>query len=276
MQSRSMFSKSKYLFLFCLLCSIIPALAQSDSIFHIEGHVIDNRDQLPVENTLVFLETDLCDTCIAISDSNGYFQFNYIQPNFSWGKLRVNSSQQTHKKGEGCSCYLADHEIKTFSKPDGNTILAGNFTLERTYHCCDPPPIIFHFRKNESTPTPRYREGMTTGDSLHVLPMQIIHRIFVMLIENPTIIIELNGHCDPAEANKEQLSHVRVEYVKAELVKLGVEPDRIMIAAHADHRLLVKPDRVKLAKTKQEQEELRSQNRRISVRILSWDYGTNK
>lgn len=87
-----------------------------------------------------------------------------------------------------------------------------------------------------------------------------LNALLKLLIENPTMIVQLEGHTDYRGSQKlnMKLSQDRVEAVKKYLIKKGVQKNRIKLKAFGGTVPLSKEDT----------EEAQTMNRRVEVRIL--------
>lgn len=92
-----------------------------------------------------------------------------------------------------------------------------------------------------------------------------------VLIDNPTIILELQVH-SWNEKNMKSLSKKRAKYVIDKLTEYGIDSKRIKTAIWVNRKPLIKPEIIKQAKSIEEKEKLECRNRRITYRIISWDY----
>jgi outer membrane protein OmpA-like peptidoglycan-associated protein len=99
--------------------------------------------------------------------------------------------------------------------------------------------------------------------------------LYQTLIDNPSIVIELQAHTDSRgnNAKNQILSDARakscVDYLNIEK-KIPLE--RLKSKGWGETKLLVKDDVINKAKTKEEKEALHQKNRRTVFRIVNWDY----
>ncbi|MDI9338991.1 MAG: OmpA family protein [Sediminibacterium sp.] len=99
--------------------------------------------------------------------------------------------------------------------------------------------------------------------------------LYQTLVDNPSIVCELNSHTDSrGDAKKNQeLSQKRAQSCVDFLVnEKKIPAARLVAKGYGKTQLLVTDDVIKNAKTKEEKEALHQKNRRTSFRILSWDY----
>jgi outer membrane protein OmpA-like peptidoglycan-associated protein len=88
-----------------------------------------------------------------------------------------------------------------------------------------------------------------------------LNSLYILLKENPTMVIQLEGHTDyRGNANLNlKLSKDRVEAVKKYLIQKGVKKNRIKLLAFGGTMPLSKEDT----------QEAQNLNRRVEVRILN-------
>lgn len=114
------------------------------------------------------------------------------------------------------------------------------------------------------------------GDSMHFqydgTGAETINRIYKVLIDNPSIIIEISAHCSSEENNPDALAKRRGDKVKELLIKKGIDPIRVIPKGYGAKKLKITDLTIAKVKTKTEKEALRQVNRRAVFRILSWDY----
>lgn len=96
------------------------------------------------------------------------------------------------------------------------------------------------------------------------------------LIKNPTIILELDGHCSIGEKKTNKLSLQRAEKIKKLLIDKGIEKDRLKVRGWGIKKIKVSPQRISMAKTEEDKEKLNELNRRVVFKIISWDYRPEK
>ena len=101
--------------------------------------------------------------------------------------------------------------------------------------------------------------------------------LYNTLIENPTIVIELQAHtdCRGSDAYNEKLSQRRAESCVKYLIEKGIPADR-MVAKGYGEKIPRAPglecETIEKMKTKEEQEAAHQRNRRTQFRVLNFDY----
>jgi peptidoglycan-associated lipoprotein len=94
------------------------------------------------------------------------------------------------------------------------------------------------------------------------------------LIDNPTIVIELNAHTDTRGSDKANmtLSQNRAQSCVNFLVTKGIDPARMVAKGFGETMVRVQDAEIAAMKTKEEQEAAHQKNRRTEFRVLSWDH----
>ncbi len=87
-------------------------------------------------------------------------------------------------------------------------------------------------------------EFETAKSSLTKKGKEIIAKIAVILKEHPNLKIEIAGHTDNTgdEAMNKKLSEERAKSVKEELIKLGIDPNRLVAKGYGSSKPLQKTD----------------------------------
>jgi outer membrane protein OmpA-like peptidoglycan-associated protein len=99
--------------------------------------------------------------------------------------------------------------------------------------------------------------------------------LYQTLVDNPSIVIELNSHTDSRgdAAKNQELSQARAQSCVDYLVtEKKINPARIQAKGYGKTQLLITDDVIEKAKTKEEKEALHALNRRTAFKILNWDF----
>lgn len=247
----------------------IRAFGQSgDCRLIISGHVTEQDTNIKIRHALIHLKADNGDMLECATDSNGRYCFYYKKVSFHHAEISVAVDLQTnavHKPRR--FGYLATAGYGMIDTGDSARHYTKNFQLMPNQGCGSFPSV--RFKKNTSVFDTTYTEGL---DTVYNYPYQSIEFLASTLKDNPTIIIELSGHCSGDEKPSQHLSLIRTQTVKAELVTLGIDPERIVPVGYAPAKPLIKEDVIRRAQTKEEMMMLHAKNRRCVFRILSWDY----
>ena len=123
--------------------------------------------------------------------------------------------------------------------------------------------------------------SLTTVREKNIVPFtdlpadSAISEIITMLNDNPTVIIELSGHCDINELNPTKLSQQRAQLVADKLIKRGVPKERLSPKGFGVEKLLISTETINKLKPS-EREAKHQLNRRVVFKILSFDYKGGK
>lgn len=98
-----------------------------------------------------------------------------------------------------------------------------------------------------------------------------LERLNKLLIENPTLKIELSGHTDTrgSSSHNKTLSENRAKAVVEYLKKKGVSASRLISAGYGEEKTIVSDAEIAKMSSKEEKEEGHQQNRRTEFKILS-------
>ncbi len=194
----------------------------------------------------------------AMTSAAGTYSFK-LKENVSY-TVTVETSKQsvsaTYKDG-----YLASKDagaLTTVQEPNSKDYVK-DFELTPVEKEIRMPEIQYDLGKWDLRPESK--------DSLNFL--------YQTLVDNPTIICELNSHTDSrGDAKKNQeLSQKRAQSCVDYLVnEKHIPATRLVAKGYGKSKLLITDDVIKKAKTKEEKEALHQKNRRTAFRILSWDY----
>lgn len=109
-------------------------------------------------------------------------------------------------------------------------------------------------------------DSVNSKDSLEYL--------YDILVENPTIIIELAAHTDSRGNDKanQVLSQKRAQTCVSYLIERGIAAERMVPVGYGETKLLVSDAEINALPTNEEREVAHQKNRRTVFRVLSWDY----
>lgn len=98
-----------------------------------------------------------------------------------------------------------------------------------------------------------------------------LERLNKLLIDNPTIKIELGSHTDSQgnDAYNQALSEKRAKSVVDYLIGKGISPDRLTSKGYGETKLIVTDAQIAAMKTKAEKEAGHQENRRTEFKITS-------
>ena len=98
-----------------------------------------------------------------------------------------------------------------------------------------------------------------------------LDRLAKLLLENPTIKIELSAHTDSRGGDKynEDLSQKRAQSCVDYLIKAGISTDRLVSKGYGEQKLIISDAEIAKLKFEDEKEDAHQQNRRTEFKILS-------
>lgn len=98
-----------------------------------------------------------------------------------------------------------------------------------------------------------------------------LERLNKLMIENPTLKIELSGHTDSrgSSAYNQKLSENRAKAVVDYLINLGISKDRMVYVGYGEQKLIKTDAEIKAMQLESEREEAHQENRRTEFKILS-------
>jgi len=135
---------------------------------------------------------------------------------------------------------------------------------EKPGHTMRFPSIWFYYNSSQIDSISYSQELLLEGKDMLTFMVDVMK-------ENPKIVVELSAHCSTNEKYQDELSLLRAETIRLELMKRGSDGSRLIAKGYSAHRLLVSLDMIRKAKTKEEREALHRQNRRCVFKILSWE-----
>jgi peptidoglycan-associated lipoprotein len=227
-------------------------------IFNLSGTVVSDENNEPVTNALIHLKGSNGDMFEFKTTADGKYNFK-LKENTSY-EVTVgtdkNTVSNTFKLG-----FLANKDMGKLTTVDENESkdFVKDFALTPVKAEIRFPAVQYDLGKATLRPESK--------DSLNFL--------YQTLIDNPTIVIELQAHTDSRGNNKanQKLSEERakscVDYLNIEK-KIPLE--RLKSKGWGEEKLLIKDAVINKAKTKEEKEALHQKNRRTVFRIVSWDY----
>lgn len=227
-------------------------------LFALEGVVYDKDTQLPVpEATVKVLGSD-GSSFEAETDGGGAFGFStkgeerYINP-------ETNYSIEVSKP----DYLVAKDQISTVGLGESTTFLKEYFiTFTNPEKPIEFPEVRYAFAKADLL----VNEEVNSKDSLDFL--------YQILIDNPTIIIELQAHTDSrgTDASNLTLSQRRAESCVNYLKSKGIPGDRMVAKGYGERRLRISDEQIAKMNTEEEKEAAHQKNRRTEFTVLSFDY----
>ena len=221
-------------------------------VFALEGQVTNKETGDPIPDATVQLKGTDGTTAEMKTDEKGEFKFadkgsdRYINENTSY-TLLVSASQFLNAKGnettvgeEESKVYYHEYKLQPVNKP------------------IKLPEILFELAKWDLLPQSR--------DSLNFL--------YDIMIDNPTITIELAAHTDSRDTDQRNLilSQKRAQSCVNYLIEKGIAADRMTAKGYGESRPKITDAQIAKLKTTEEKEAAHQQNRRVEFSVLSDDY----
>ncbi len=241
--------------------------------FNLTGTVVSEELNEPVSNALIHLKGSNGDMFEFKTTADGKYSFK-LKENTTY-EVTVATDKSTASKSftlgflankdMGKLTTVDENESKDFVKDFALTPVKGTIRFPAVLYALGKADLLVDLdgtAKDNDTHKP-----LNSKDSLNFL--------YQTLIDNPTIIIELQAHTDSRGNNAKNLtlSDARakscVDYLANEK---KIPLARLTSKGYGEEKLLIKDAVINKAKTKEEKEALHQKNRRTVFRIVSWDY----
>lgn len=236
-------------------------------IFKLEGTITDVETKEPLGNVKVKLLGTDGSVAELMTDPTGHYEFEmkeneerYIVENTSY-TVEVTAFDP---KASNDHRYLGAKGQETTVGVPVSTAFVKDFELQ-----CADCAVDIKMRKvlyDLGEWTLRVDEEVNSKDSLDYL--------FDVLVDNPTIVIELAAHTDTrgtAKANK-ILSQKRAETCVNYLIEKGIDPERMVPMGYGEDRPQITDEDIAALGTEEEREAAHAKNRRTVFRVLSFDF----
>lgn len=241
--------------------------------FKLTGTVVSSENNEPIQNAYIHLKGSNGDMFEFKTAADGSYNFK-LKENTSY-EVTVgtdkNTTSQTFKLG-----FLANKDMGKFTTVDENESkdFVKEFVLTPVKAEIRFPAVLYALGKSELLVDP---EGTAKNNDTHkpLNSKDSLNFLYQTLIDNPTIVVELQSHTDSRDndARNLKLSEARAKSCVDYLVNEKKIPiERLRYKGWGEQKLLVKDDVIAKAKTKEEKEALHQKNRRTVFRIVSWDY----
>jgi peptidoglycan-associated lipoprotein len=231
----------------------MPAL-----LFALEGVVYDKDSRLPVDQARVKVIGSDGSSFEAYSDNSGAFTFDkkgeerYINP-------ETNYSIEVSKP----DYLVARDQISTVGIKESTTFLKEYFiTFTKPDKAIEFPEVRYAYDKAEL----QVNNEVNSKDSLDFL--------YKVLVDNPTIIIELQAHTDTrgSAAYNQDLSQRRAQSCVDYLISKGIPRERLVAKGYGLSKPRISNEQIARMATKEEQEAAHQKNRRTEFAVLSFGY----
>jgi peptidoglycan-associated lipoprotein len=226
--------------------------------FNLTGTVVSDENNEPVQNASIHLKGSSGDMFEFNTGADGKYNFK-LKDNTSY-EVTVATGKTTASKSYTLG-FLANKDMGKLTTVDENESkdFVKDFALTPVKAEIRFPAVLYDLGKATLRPESK--------DSLNFL--------YQTLIDNPTIVIELQSHTDSRGSNTDN-QKLSEERAKSCVVYLSEEKKiplaRLTSKGWGEGKLLIKDAVINKAKTKEEKEALHQKNRRTVFRIINWDY----
>lgn len=227
-------------------------------LFALQGNVYDKETLVPVPEATVKVVGSDGSSFEAITDANGGFNFE-TNGNVRYINPEVNYAMEVGKK----DYLVAKDQISTLGLKESTTFVKEFFiTYVAKPDEIEFPEVRYAYDKWELL----VNEEVNSKDSLDFL--------YKTLIDNPTIIIELQAHTDSRGGEKynQDLSQKRAQSCVDYLISKGIPAERMVARGYGKGKLRILDDQINKMKTNAEKEAAHQKNRRTTFAVLSFDF----
>ena len=227
----------------------LPPLA-----YVLQGNVYDKETQAPVNSAFIRVAGTDGASFQSMTDDNGGFYFaengedRYINPDVTYSIVV--------SKGE--DYLVAKDQITTVDLNESTTFIKEFFIQPISDDPIEFPEVQYELDKS--------RLLESSKDSLDYL--------YNILVDNPTIIIELQAHTDSRASDEHNmdLSNRRAESCVEYLISKGIDPGRLRPRGYGETRLRISDEQIAQLATQAEKEAGHQKNRRTEFTVVSFDY----
>jgi peptidoglycan-associated lipoprotein len=234
------------------------AFSMPPLLFALEGVVYDKDTQMPVPEAAIKVLGSDGTSFEASTDGSGAFTFDikgeerYINP-------EINYSIEVSK----IEYLVAKDQISTVGLNESTTFLKEYFiTFTRPDKAIEFPEVRYAYNKAEL----QVNEEVNSRDSLDFL--------FRTLVDNPTIIIELQAHTDTrgGDSYNLDLSQRRSQSCVDYLITKGIPTERMSAKGYGETKTRITDAQIAAMNSEEEREAAHQKNRRTEFSVLSFDY----
>lgn len=226
-----------------------------DLVYALQGTVLDKQDGTPIEGVTIEVVGTDGSSFSAITDEAGGFNFEEN------GNDRYIKEGTTYSIRASKTDYLVVKDQITTVGVEESTTFVKEYLMQYAgveVGGIELPEVQYEFAK--------YALTQAGKDSLETL--------YQTLIDNPTIVIELNAHTDSRGGNRANqiLSDNRAKSCVNYLVTKGIEPARMVPKGYGETQLRITDEQIAAMATEEEKEAAHQKNRRTEFRVLRWDF----
>jgi outer membrane protein OmpA-like peptidoglycan-associated protein len=241
--------------LFLFITSTLSSIGQNS--FCLKGIVRDTEIHKPMPGVTLFLKGDDYSDVPKNTDKDGYYFYDssMVKPNDIYRVFAVYNDY-----------YQYTYEQEVITKGIAPKVFECNIGMRKCPGSCGD--CVMHFQ------TINFDSGSSWLSNNFKDSLQLMK---CMMIENPTIVIEADGHASRNEGSnkrKENLALERANNCKAFLMSKGIDSARIMVKGWADSKPSYGYDIVNIShmRRKSERDSAYAANQRVAFRILAFNY----
>lgn len=228
--------------------------------FLLEVYVKDKETGEPIPGVTITLLGSDGSQVVKTTDEEGKFLFDEEGGN-RFIKKNTNYGLQTKKE----EFLAAKTKFTTEGEEASKRYIEEVFMQPTKDKVIDFPEVQYAYNKSELL----VNEKTNAKDSLNYL--------YNTLIENPTIVIELQAHtdCRGSDSYNLKLSQARAQSCVDYLITKGIPAERMVAKGMGEtipRALGLECETIKKMATKEEQEAAHQRNRRTQFKVLSFDY----
>jgi peptidoglycan-associated lipoprotein len=241
--------------------------------FNLSGTVVSTENNEPVTNALIHLKGSSGDMFEFKTAADGKYNFK-LKENTSY-EVTVGTDKNTvstsfklgflANKDMGKLTTVDENESKDFVKDFALTPVKAEIRFPAVLYALGKADLLVDLSGTDKSNDTR--QPLNSKDSLNFL--------YQTLIDNPSIIIELQSHTDSRGNDKanQTLSEARAKSCVDYLVnEKKIPAARLTFKGWGEKKLLITDAQIAKEKTKEGKNALHQKNRRTVFRIVSWDY----
>ena len=242
-------------------------ITYAQPIFKLEGSIIDIESNKPIDSLLVVLfNVTTGDSFETYTDTAGFYCFETLE---NGDRIVQHNSEFTVEPrgfqrigGDVCR-YLSARGFESTIGMDESTAFIKDFQLQSANCCYDF--VIFPTVLFDACDELLVSDGMNSIDSLDL--------VFNVLIENPTVVIEVAAHSfdKGPEAENQTCSQQRAQLVLDYLISKGIDPARLVPVGYGETRPKFSEQEI-MRLPDIEREAAIFRNNRVVFAVLSYDF----
>ncbi|MFT6801541.1 MAG: peptidoglycan-associated lipoprotein [Salibacteraceae bacterium] len=226
--------------------------------FILAGTISDVDDGSPIPDVNIKLIGTDGTTVEAKSDELGYYEFD-----------QVTGSSERYIKDE--TSYTMEFSKKSYLNGSGQETTLGRMESTKIVH----DVLMQSFKKPIRFPEVRYDLGqwdLQVNDQVN--SKDSLDFLYITLMENPTLVIELMAHTDARgkDGKNMTLSQKRAQSCVDYLASKGIPAQRMEAKGYGETQPIIDEATIASLPTKEEKEAAHQKNRRTEFRVLRDDY----